>query len=84
MKMKHRMRVHNSRINNLAEEKRQNIFANVNRDPEMINRIMGHGITPNYQEMLRDGKRYLVTKGIIGQEDKDDRIILNKREGDMN
>ena len=63
----------------INSEKRENIYANLNRDPNVMARIMGNGITPDYEQMLKDENRYLIAKGIIGQEDKDDRILLGKK-----
>lgn len=70
-----------------VNEKRMNTYGKLTTDKEVMKRLLGEGLTNNYQQMLQDTKNYFISKGLSSYNSKVDvnqQVMLNKRPSQTN
>lgn len=55
-----------------VNEKRMNTYGKLTTDKDVMKRLLGEGLTNNYQQMLQDPKNYFISKGLTTYNSKVD------------
>ncbi len=62
-----------------VNEKRMNTYGKLTTDKEVMKKLMGEGLTNNYQQMLQNGKNYFISKGLTtynGKLDVENQVMV--------